>query len=215
MQPQQVAVWSTLEALTPTYALVHDVDLVIVRWGSGDEVSVLYGRCLHRGALLADGSIKGRNLVCGVDNWDYRYDTGVSEYHHTEVLNKFTAWVDDDALWVDADEIAAWSTRSPQPYDRDAYQGAYQDPHATVDEPHVRFIQELAGYGLSRSGHHGPVAAMGVPRDELPMWDDIQLLTAQLARPPSSTTRLLAPGSSSVQQQPSLYTSIFLCSFPT
>ena len=88
MQPQQVAVWSTLEALTPTYALVHDVDLVIVRWGSGDEVSVLYGRCLHRGALLADGSIKGRNLVCGVHNWDYRYDTGVSEYHHTEVLNK-------------------------------------------------------------------------------------------------------------------------------
>ena len=31
------------------------VDLVIVR--RGDEHSVLYGRCLHRGALLADGDI--------------------------------------------------------------------------------------------------------------------------------------------------------------
>ena len=26
--------------------------------------------------------------------------------------------------------------------------------------------------------------AMGVPRDQLPTWDDIQLLTAQLHRPP-------------------------------
>ena len=34
----------------PQYALVAQVDLVVVRWG--DRVSVYYGRCLHRGALL-------------------------------------------------------------------------------------------------------------------------------------------------------------------
>ncbi|MEM8712890.1 MAG: FMN-binding glutamate synthase family protein, partial [Planctomycetota bacterium] len=33
-------------------------------------------------------------------------------------------------------------------------------------------------------GHHGPMAAMGVPLTELPRWDDLQLLTAQLHRFP-------------------------------
>ena len=201
MQPHKVAVWSELESLSPAHALVGDVDLVIVRWESGENVSVFYGRCLHRGALLADGSIIGENLVCGVHNWDYRYRTGVSEYHHDEVLAKFTGWVEDDAVWVDGDEIAAWAVDNPQPYDRDSYQGAYQDPHPLPEEPHVRFIRELASYGLSRIGSHGPVAAMGVPRDDLPSWDDIQLLTAQLARPPLlddepvGTDLVIGPGS--------------------
>jgi glutamate synthase domain-containing protein 2 len=184
MQPERIATWSDLPVLQPTHAFVAGVDLVIVRPGEGMDVSVLYGRCLHRGALLADGGIEGPNLVCGLHDWDYRYDTGVSEYHHDEALEKFTAWVEDDAVWVDADEIAAWSARNPQPYDRNSYQGAYQDPHANAEEPHVRFIRELAGHGLDRTGHHGPVAAMGVPASELPAWNDIQLLTAQLARAP-------------------------------
>lgn len=183
MRPEQVAAWSDLEPLSPAHALVGDVDLVVVRWEDGENVSVLYGRCLHRGALLADGHIRGRNLVCGVHNWDYRYETGISEYHNDEILEKFTAWIEDDAVWVDADEIAAWAEENPQPWDRDAYQGAYQDPHGTPEEPHVRYIRDLAERGLE-AGHHGQVAAMGVPRDELPSWDDILVLTAQLATPP-------------------------------
>nr|WP_287377461.1 FMN-binding glutamate synthase family protein [Candidatus Microthrix sp.] len=45
-------------------------------------------------------------------------------------------------------------------------------------------IAQLAANGLDRVGPHGPVAAMGVPRAELPSWDDIQFVTAQLARSP-------------------------------
>ena len=45
-------------------------DLVVIKFGK--DVSVLYGRCLHRGALLADGFIRGNNLICGLHNWDYR-----------------------------------------------------------------------------------------------------------------------------------------------
>ena len=70
----------------------------------------------------------------------------------------------------------------PQPYDRSAYLGDYADPHGTPEEPHVAAIQALARDGLRTVGHHGPVAAMGVPRDRLPRWDDIQFVTAQLAR---------------------------------
>jgi len=55
---------------------------------------------------------------------------------------------------------------------------------ATPEEPHVALIHELAANGLDKVGHHGPMAAMGVPRDRLPKWDDIQIMVAQMARKP-------------------------------
>ena len=182
MRKVKVADWSTLQEKTPTHALVEDVDLVLVRYG--DEVSVLYGRCAHRGALLADGHVDGHNLICGVHNWDFRYDTGVSEYNNAERLQKFASFVEDGAVWVDADEIVAWRTHNPQPYQRDQYQGSYADVHGTIEEPHVRLIHELAANGLDNVGHHGATSAMGVPLTELPRWDDLQVLTAQLATLP-------------------------------
>lgn len=64
------------------------------------------------------------------------------------------------------------------------------------EEPHVALIHEMARHGLEQLGHHGPMTAMGVPRYQLPEWDDIQIMTAQLStRPlPESTevdTRLV------------------------
>ena len=76
----EIAKISNLKEKTPTYALVKNTDLVIIKHEKG--ISVLYGRCHHRGALLADGYIDGHNLICGVHHWDYRYDTGVSEYNN-------------------------------------------------------------------------------------------------------------------------------------
>ena len=162
------------------------VDLVIVRWSRDgeDQVSVLYGRCLHRGALLADGRIEGHNLVCGVHDWDFRYDTGVSEYDENERLQRFDAWIEDGRVWVDEDELDAWTKDHPQPFRRDEYQGAYADTDGAPEEPHVALIQMLARDGLSKLGHHGPSAAMGVPRQDLPSWDDLQILTAQFATRP-------------------------------
>jgi len=55
---------------------------------------------------------------------------------------------------------------------------------ATPEEPHVELIHDLARNGLDSVGHHGPMAAMGVPRDKLPSWDDIQIMVAQMARKP-------------------------------
>ena len=182
MKKVKIAIFSELEERKPAYGLVGNVDLVIIRYN--DNISVLYGRCHHRGALLADGYIEGQNLICGVHNWDYRYDTGVSEYNNEESLAKFSAWIEDDAVFVDEDEILVWQKKNPQPYKRDEYQGTYQDIHGTEAEPYVGYIQELASHGLSKVGHHGRVAAMGVPREELPSWDDLQFITAQLYRLP-------------------------------
>ncbi len=121
MRKQVVARWDDLEDRVPTGALIENVDLVVIRYD--DEVSVLYGRCLHRGALLADGHVDGENLICGVHNWDYRFRTGVSEYANKERLEKFNSWVEGGNVVVDADEVREWERKNPQPYERDAYQG--------------------------------------------------------------------------------------------
>jgi nitrite reductase/ring-hydroxylating ferredoxin subunit len=166
----------------PFGATVDGLDLVIVRLG--EDVSVLYGRCLHRGALLADGSVDGANLICGVHGWDYRIDTGVSAYNNAEALTKFACWIEDGAVVIDRNQVAEFLRMHPQPWDATTYQGAYFDPHLTPEEPFVHYIHSLAEHGLTKTGHHGPTGAMGVPRTELPCWDDIQVLPAQLHRLP-------------------------------
>lgn len=190
--------WGELKDRTPEYALVADVDLVVVR--TDDAVSVFYGRCAHRGALMSDGHVDGNNLICGVHGWDYRLDSGISEYNNSETLHKFNAWVEDSQVWVDENEISSWADKHPQPYQRDSYQGVYQDHTGTQDEPHVNFIRKLADEGLSKVGHHGPAGAMGVARDSLPKWDDIQFITAQLHKlpllddEPVGTDIIIGPG---------------------
>lgn len=54
----------------------------------------------------------------------------------------------------------------------------------TPEEPTVARIHALARDGLSKLGHHGEMGAMGVPRKDLPHWDDLQILPAQMARKP-------------------------------
>jgi glutamate synthase domain-containing protein 2 len=135
---------------------------------------------------MSDATVRGDNLVCGLHGWDYRLDSGVSEYAHDEVLHKFASWiaVDRDAVLTDGAEVADWARANPQPYDRQAYQGLYADVHGTPVEPYTKYIRTLARDGPSRAGPDGPVSAMGVPLTELPRWADIQIVTAQLARRP-------------------------------
>jgi len=156
--------------------------------------------------LLGDGHVDGHNLICGVHGWDYRVDTGISEYDNSEILETFTAWVDEseDAVYVDAAEVSAWAADNPQPHaapdDTAPTDGSMQAATDDVDggavdptfygeyeddaEPHAHHIQKLAQHGPEGIGEHGAVSAMGVPHTDLPSWDDLQILTAQLARTP-------------------------------
>lgn len=183
-KPVKIISWSKLPDRKPIHVVIKNVDLVIIRYD--DNVSVLYGRCLHRGALLSDEHIEGDNLICGLHGWDYRYDTGISEYNNQERLKKFTARVDQehDAVYVDQAEVQQWEKENPQPYNQHAYLGLYADIHGTEEEPHNHYIQQLAKQGIKGVGKHGVSSAMGVPLNELPAWNDIQIITAQLARKP-------------------------------
>lgn len=182
MKKYEICSFSKLTDRKPIHALVENVDLVIIRYD--DKISILYGRCLHRGALMADDYIEGENIICGVHGWDYRYDTGVSEYNNKEVLTKFTAFIEDDKVIVDTDEIKAFAIEHPQPFNRDEYLGQYADTHPEATEPYGGYIAELAKNGLKNIGHHGFTEAMGVDRNTLPKWEDIQFLPAQLATRP-------------------------------
>ena len=180
--PILIAKISELKNKIPSHALVNGLDLVVVKFD--ENISVLYGRCLHRGALMSDGHIDGENLICGVHGWDYRVDSGISEYNNKEVLQKFSSKIVDDQLFVDEFEIDAYIASHPQPFNRDEYLGAYADTHPENTEPYTGYIKELAKNGLKNIGHHGFSASMGVDRNSLPQWNDIQFLPAQLATRP-------------------------------
>ncbi|MEM1323048.1 MAG: glutamate synthase-related protein [Bacteroidota bacterium] len=183
IDPVRLMKFSELEDRRPTAALIENTDLVVIRYDKA--VSVLYGRCLHRGALLADGHVDtSDNLICGVHNWDYRIDTGVSEYNNEEVLHKFKALVYRGYVYVDKGDVVAFEELHPQPFNREEYLGDYADTHPESTEPYTRYIKELAQNGLKNYGHHGPSAAMGVDRNTLPKWEHIQFLPAQLSRRP-------------------------------
>ncbi len=174
--------FSELEEKKPIGKQVNGLDLVVIKYG--ENVSVLYGRCLHRGALMADGYIDGDNIICGLHDWDYRIDTGVSEYNNEEALYKFYSEITDGTVYINEDEINDYLEKHPQQFNRDEYLGQYADTHPEETEPYTSYIKELAQNGLKNWGHHGPSASMGVDRDTLPKWEDIQFLPAQLATRP-------------------------------
>ena len=86
-----------------------------------------YGRCLHRGAFLCDGRIDGKNLICGVHCWDYRYDTGVSAYNPKEVLEKFPAVIHDGDVYTDKQSILEFESDHPSLFNPDECLGEYAD----------------------------------------------------------------------------------------
>ena len=165
--PFAVAEMADLIINQPAYAIAEFTDLVVVRYRE-DKVSVLYGRCIHRGALLADGHMDGHNLVCGVHNWDYRVDSGVSEYNPTEALHKFDEVVHEGTVYIDRADVVSFEEIHPSPFKREDYLGSYADTHPDSTEPYTLLIKELAQNGLKNYGHHGPSQAMGVDRNTLP-----------------------------------------------
>jgi glutamate synthase domain-containing protein 2/nitrite reductase/ring-hydroxylating ferredoxin subunit len=165
----------------PAPAAADGIDLVLVR--RKEQVHVFEGRCPHRGALLADGRVDGPNLICGVHGWDYRLDTGISAYNPAERIYKFRTRVDGGDVLLDKADLVEYRSKRPERAVTSTYDRLFDDPHQdTAEEPFVSEIHQLARSGLE--GMHGAVAAMGVPRADLPTWDDLQILTAQLHRFP-------------------------------
>ena len=119
---ERVATWSTLEDRRPVAARVQSVSLVIIRYD--DQVSVLHGRCPHRGAPLADASVEGRLLVCAAHGWDFDIATGHSPTDSDDCLTRFDAKLEGDAVLVNANQVREWLEKHPQTFEPDEYLGA-------------------------------------------------------------------------------------------
>ncbi|WP_428035935.1 glutamate synthase-related protein [Amphritea sp.] len=83
-------------------------------------------------------------------------------------------------------DAAAVGHEGPGPAVTDPAASDNNPPQAvnTPEESTVEFIHQLARNGIKGVGSHGPMTAMGVPRNLLPAWDDIQIMVAQMARKP-------------------------------
>lgn len=173
---------SELEEKVPFRAKVSSTELIIIK--DKDLISILYGRCLHRDALLSDGKVVGKDIICGVHNWDYSYETGISSYNPSEVLQKFTEIIENGSVYIDDEEVKKWETKNPQNFPLENELEYYSDNKSTAEEPYVKYISKLAKEDLSKKGGHGDSVSMGVPRNELPSWDTIQFVTAQLSKFP-------------------------------
>ena len=180
----RVATWSELEPERPVYALVANVDLVVIRWKEGENVSVLYGRCQHRGALMSDGFVRGQDIVCGVTT-----GTTVTKQASvaTTIKNDFTGSMHGSRTmrygWMKM-RFLPGRRRTLRLMTEMLIRVFMRIYMVRQKKPYNSLIQELATYGLERTGHHGPVSAMGVALTELPRWEDIQFVTAQLATLP-------------------------------
>jgi len=119
---EKVATWSALADRQPVAARVHSVSLVVIRYD--DQVSVLYGRCPHRGAPLADASVAGQLLVCAVHGWDFDIASGRSPTDSEDCLARFDAKLEGDAVWVNANQVREWLAQHPQTFEPDEYLGA-------------------------------------------------------------------------------------------
>ena len=163
----------------PEHRELDGVELVVVRLG--ENISVLEGKCRHQGGIMSDGDVDGEDLICGLHGWAYSVKTGVNKDASGQDLKLFKSWVERDHVFIDADEIVAWKKeRSEAPKS----ESAAPDSGLTPEEPHNAYIHHLAQYGLSKTGSHGRTTSMGVPRYDLPTWDDLQFITAQLHKFP-------------------------------
>lgn len=129
----------------------------------------------------ADGHIEGGNIICGVHGWDYRYDTGVSEYNNKEVLQKFTTLIEGDVLYVDLDEIEAFLKENPQSFNREAKialaKGAEKAGTGIASgeggmlpeeqENNSRYFYELASYIILDGRGGGTGAAPSILRNNI------------------------------------------------
>ena len=79
---------------------------------SGDEVFALLDRCPHKGGVLSQGIVFGRQVACPLHNWTIGLDNGAAREPDEGCTPSFAVRVDAGMVYLDADELA---TRALEP----------------------------------------------------------------------------------------------------
>lgn len=140
------------------------------------------GPILMKGLAMLDGKLveqEGSSVAlcrCGRSG-----NKPLCDGRHAGVSPKWSS-SNDVGGTIDIEDIAGPSKQSNGTTSTANGGSKVSNYQSTEIEPTMGYIKMLAREGLTPS--HGPMAAMGIPRGELPQWDDIQLLTGQLATKP-------------------------------
>lgn len=160
-----------LPADRPATVRVNDRELAIARCEQGGAPHVLDNRCPHRGGQLGDGTLRGEDLVCPLHQYDFDLHTGISRYDPTERVPTYPVRVHRGDIEVDADAVPVL----PAGHD-EGYLSRWARRHDDRESAY--------GYLHGMTNGQPPVSAMRTDRTLRPSWDDILLLSAQLARSP-------------------------------
>lgn len=87
------------------------LDVAIFRT-SGDEVFALLDRCPHKGGVLSQGIVFGRQVACPLHNWTIGLNNGAAREPDEGCTPSFAVRVDAGMVYLDADELA---TRALEP----------------------------------------------------------------------------------------------------
>ena len=87
------------------------LDVAIFRT-SGDEVFALLDRCPHKGGVLSQGIVFGRQVACPLHNWTIGLDNGAAREPDEGCTPSFAVRLDAGMVYLDADELA---TRALEP----------------------------------------------------------------------------------------------------
>lgn len=87
------------------------LDVAVFKNAAG-EVFALLDRCPHKGGVLSQGIVFGRQVACPLHNWTIGLDNGAAREPDEGCTPSFAVRVDAGMVYLDADELA---TRALEP----------------------------------------------------------------------------------------------------
>ena len=88
---------------------------VAVFRNSEGKVFALLDRCPHKGGPLSQGMVHGDSVACPLHNWNIGLGDGCAKAPDEGCTPKFSVKVEDDAVYLDAAELASHATDLTRP----------------------------------------------------------------------------------------------------
>ena len=116
-----MATWKTICRITDIPVLGarrvarSDGPAVAVFRNAEDKVFALLDRCPHKGGPLSQGMVHGESVTCPLHNWNIGLGDGCAKAPDEGCTPKFSVKVEDDAVYLDAAELASHATDLTRP----------------------------------------------------------------------------------------------------
>ncbi len=89
-------------------------DVALFRNGD-NEIFALLDRCPHKGGTLSQGIVFGKKVACPLHNWNIQLDCGEAIAPDSGCTPSFAVRVEEDAVFLDAKQLATLGLDAPQP----------------------------------------------------------------------------------------------------